>query len=356
MMMHRRLAGPFLLFLTTTSLAADYVQVQERGALKGEVRMSAEHADKDSAVILFRDKVKFTITLQGLPPIALADEKDTVEKVDQALTISNLWGQRDRPTYHYSDDRSRWQLEFTLDPRAADASSRDPKRSDPHVVGGNTLQLPPISFSDGSGSTELRWNPIRVSFTVGLENADNPRGDQVRHSDRLEEPTLSSRRTLWWVLLSIALVVLVVSFAATAVLYFRWRKEDKALTPRDLALREVQQLEEQQTDASRVEEFHTQLSDVVRTYLERQFRLRAPQQTTPEFLAAMQSWPLLPAIQQELLKTFLERCDMVKFAKVVQTPEECRVTAAMAREIVHYTPPVDGPDTSQTRAEAAKGT
>jgi hypothetical protein len=329
-------------------LAADYVQLQERGSLKGEVRITADQADKDSAVIPYRSQVKLTITLEGLPPIALTDEKDTVEKVDQALTISNLWWSRARPVYRYSDDRSRWELEFTLDP----ASGRDSKRSDPHTIGGNTLQLPPISFSDGSGTTEIRWNPIHVTFTVGLENADNPSLDQVRHSDRLEEPAPASRHALWWVLLTIAVVVLLGSVAATAVLYLRWRKEEKSLTPRDLALREVQHLEEQPpADASLVEQFHTQLSDIVRTYLERQYRLRAPQQTTPEFLAAMQSWPLLPAAQQQLLKTFLERCDMVKFANVAQTPEECRAAAKMAREIIEYVPPPADAKVNGTKSE-----
>src|SRR5207249_208350 len=104
----------------------------------------------------------------------------------------------------------------------------------------------------------------------------------------------------------VAAAVLLASLTATAVLYLRWKKEQKTLTPQELAVSELERLEGRRLpEAGEVERFHTELSNIVRSYLERQYRLRAPQQTTPEFLAAMQSWPLLPPAQQELLRTFL---------------------------------------------------
>jgi hypothetical protein len=307
--------------------------------------MSADRLDEGGAVVAFNREITLTVSVQGLPPIALADEKSTLDAIEQAVTISGIWPSRSRPVASYNEDKSRWDVKFVFDPRPTDPASRDPKRSDPQTLGGGTLQLPPINFADGGGANEIRWDPIRVTLTTRLENPDNPSPAQLKGNPELEDLGRTAGRPLWkWIVLGLAGAMLVASLVVTAVLYFRWRSEQKAVTPSEAALGELNRLDALDlTQATGVERFHTALSDTVRRYLERQFRLRAPQQTTPEFLAAMQYWPQLPPPQQELLKTFLERCDMVKFAKVSQNPDECRATAEMARQIVAYTP-LQSPD------------
>jgi hypothetical protein len=317
--------------------AADYVQTQVGG--KAEVRISADRVDGDTAIIpLVQDReVKLTITLLGYP----ADEKNTLEMIDQRLVVSNLWISL-KPKVTAAKDKSRWEVEYLLDPRPPFPATQASSGSSSEILGGGTLELPLISFQDATGaSLEAHWKPIKISFTTSGDNPDNPSPAQTKGVGDPEEPDTPPRKPWWkWVVYGVALAVLLASLTATLVLYLRWRKEEKALTPRDLALREITQLQEQRLpESGQAERYYTQLSDIVRSYLERQFRLRAPQQTTPEFLAAMQSWPLLPAPQQQLLRTFLERCDMVKFAKVAPTPEECQTAAVMAQQIVEYTPP-----------------
>lgn len=56
------------------------------------------------------------------------------------------------------------------------------------------------------------------------------------------------------------------------------------------------------------------VSDAVRRYLEDRFGLRAPEQTTEEFLEGLNRRPLLDVRHQGLLSGFLEQCDLVKFA------------------------------------------
>src|SRR5262249_20238867 len=85
------------------------------------------------------------------------------------------------------------------------------------------------------------------------------------------------------------------------------------------------------------ERYHTLLSDVVRGYLEKRFEVLASRQTTPEFLEAMRGSPQLTAPQQDLLREFLRRCDLAKFARANPSPEECRAAAAMARDFVEQT-------------------
>jgi hypothetical protein len=57
------------------------------------------------------------------------------------------------------------------------------------------------------------------------------------------------------------------------------------------------------------------ISHGLRVYLEEQFQLRAPEQTTEEFLDELQSSPRLTLRQKESLGEFLARCDLVKFAR-----------------------------------------
>ena len=61
--------------------------------------------------------------------------------------------------------------------------------------------------------------------------------------------------------------------------------------------------------------FYQRLSGVLRHYIENRFALRAPEQTTEEFLAGLEVARDFPETYKSLLKTFLIHCDLVKFAE-----------------------------------------
>lgn len=66
--------------------------------------------------------------------------------------------------------------------------------------------------------------------------------------------------------------------------------------------------------------FSIAVSDVLRTFVSRaKFQLPATQQTSPEFLAAISGSPLFSENDRNLLARFLEKCDMIKFARVQAT-------------------------------------
>ncbi len=58
------------------------------------------------------------------------------------------------------------------------------------------------------------------------------------------------------------------------------------------------------------------IAEITRSYLEAQFGLRAPDQTTEEFLADLQQSFVLDLSHKRVLEDFLTRCDLVKFARV----------------------------------------
>lgn len=170
--------------------------------------------------------------------------------------------------------------------------------------------------------------------------ADEP-GDlsRLRGITGIEEVPAAPLAPRWPYWLALSLVIstgLVV--AGWKVARRRGRAAAPPLPPDLWALAELDRLEAMKLpEAGAVERFHTLLSDVVRSYLERRFDMRAPRQTTIEFLETMRQSPQLTATQQELLRAFLSRCDLAKFARAMPSAEECGATAAMARRFVEQT-------------------
>jgi hypothetical protein len=70
----------------------------------------------------------------------------------------------------------------------------------------------------------------------------------------------------------------------------------------------------------RIEEFYVRVSAILRRYVELRFGLRAPEQTTEEFLVSALATGGLIAAHRDLLETFLQHCDLVKFARHRPTP------------------------------------
>ncbi len=108
-------------------------------------------------------------------------------------------------------------------------------------------------------------------------------------------------------------------------------------------------LERRQLPAlGRTHEFYFLLSAILRGYIERRFSLRAPEQTTGEFLEIIQDYALFTPDQKRLLREFLQACDMVKFALHEPPEVEIAVAFATAREFIDQTM-----DVEQIHEEAA---
>jgi hypothetical protein len=120
-------------------------------------------------------------------------------------------------------------------------------------------------------------------------------------------------------------------------LLWRRRAPPAPLPPGPRTLRELEQLEQAALPGCDGSALHVRLADAVRRYLAERFGLRALEQTTAEFLESARPVPQLDGARQELLRDFLQRCDLAKFARAGLSPEDCRRTAALARALVEQT-------------------
>ena len=83
--------------------------------------------------------------------------------------------------------------------------------------------------------------------------------------------------------------------------------------------------------------FFVRLSGVIRRYLEDRFALRSPELTTEEFLDELAVSPDLLRSHQEVLRDFLRRADLVKFAHYLPTSSDVEDSLDTARRFLEAT-------------------
>ena len=94
--------------------------------------------------------------------------------------------------------------------------------------------------------------------------------------------------------------------------------------------------------AGKIKEYYSELSDIVRRYLENRFNLKAPEMTTEEFLIFARDYSVLQPAHKEALKDFLSSCDLVKFARYVPPLEDSQGAFNAAKKFVDETREVQG--------------
>jgi hypothetical protein len=248
------------------------------------------------------------------------DGSDNLEVKPTAIQASEVIKTRGRLTPVIAangKNRLRWQQHFHLDLL---------------VPGNHAIQFEPFAYREKPGEWKtVNWRPILVKVTTQMKSPD---ADELRDITDIEK--LPERPSPWmWLAWSLAGV-------GGAVLLFlglrKWRRHSRfapGLTPQQWARRELERVLALNLPANgEVERFHTMLSNVVRRYLEKRFALPARRQTTPEFLETMQNAPQLSADQRALVRSFLERCDVPKFANAQVSGEECAATAAMVAKFL----------------------
>ncbi|MDD5561644.1 MAG: hypothetical protein PHT50_05930 [Candidatus Omnitrophica bacterium] len=86
-----------------------------------------------------------------------------------------------------------------------------------------------------------------------------------------------------------------------------------------------------------IKEYYTEVSDIIRHYLEDRFSLKAPEMTTEEFLASAKESGELAGEHKNLLKEFLLCCDLVKFAKYAPSVDEIDSIFDSAKNFIDQT-------------------
>lgn len=130
------------------------------------------------------------------------------------------------------------------------------------------------------------------------------------------------KKYIWWglgVLLAIILIGLLIRY------FLRNRKSDEKETlipPYELALKRLSELDEKQLwQKNRIKQYYVELTDIVRTYIERELKVPALESTTDELLTSIEDFNMsssslnIPKETIDKLNKLLKEADLVKFAK-----------------------------------------
>jgi hypothetical protein len=146
----------------------------------------------------------------------------------------------------------------------------------------------------------------------------------------------------WWLWWAIGIVVALALIAAAVALFIALSKKKAAASLAPVLpphVRAKQKLREALALISDPNPFCTAVSGVLRNYLEERFRFHAPERTTDEFLLELQATNLLLPDQKQSLGEFLQRCDLVKFARLEPTETELRALFDAADRLIDETAP-----------------
>jgi hypothetical protein len=149
--------------------------------------------------------------------------------------------------------------------------------------------------------------------------------------NEIKPPVPFPRSYRLWIWLGVGSALVVVGITVTVILIPRRRKVEEVWSQRipahELAYEELRRLvAEDLVKKGEIKIFYQRLSGVVRHYIENRFGLHAPEQTTEEFLSGLETAQEFPGTYKPLLKTFLNHCDLVKFAEHQPQTEDIQKT------------------------------
>jgi len=204
---------------------------------------------------------------------------------------------------------------------------------EPVYSGAHLIRSVAIEFEDNRDSSEHKgessWiesEPIEVTVTSEL-------GDQVPSLSNLEPmapPQALNNYGVWWWLAGVAILVV-----AGVGYFLRGRNQVETATLYQPTAEEIAHsqlaslLAENLPSQGMFKDFYLRLTGIVRTYIEGITSLRAPEQTTEEFLREMGQKEVFSKDESYRLKEFLEAADMVKYAG--QRPDAGQIDSSIVR-------------------------
>jgi hypothetical protein len=145
-------------------------------------------------------------------------------------------------------------------------------------------------------------------------------------------------------LLWLLLVLIVLAILAAIILAIWWpRRQLSAKSAYELALEKLERARALLREDWPMP-YAVAVSETIRTYLGQRFHSPSTRRTTEEFLRLMEADRATPlAEHHELLREFLQSCDLVKFASYQPRLAELEHVQQRAREFVLATKPEEKP-------------
>jgi len=308
----------------------------------GSCRKAAEPAAPETAgtgasavhKVFGTGPVKFVV---DLPAASIT----TADALECRLTLQIAAGfQADFPDVQFPDDMPGMILTDYRERESKLGTDRIVVREyelEPEYAG--TFRLPAMQVyfhkADEIKEELIESEPIEITVQKTPATAEALSLKPLRGLIMAEEIAAQRRRVWPWAVGGAAAAGVLIALAVY------WRRRPRPVPPpppaHELALEALRRLVARDlVSKGCVDQFFVEITGIVREYIERAFGLRAPEQTTEEFLACMASQPVV-ARYREALGTFLTAADEVKFARMAPGRELIQRTFDTARDFILQT-------------------
>ncbi len=163
------------------------------------------------------------------------------------------------------------------------------------------------------------------------------------------KPPLSIPLTLAEIAMYLGIVLVIAVLVYLGYRY--WKKRQQKVTgevyvpparpAHAIALEELALLKEKKLwQKGEIKQYYSEVSEIIRRYVENRFKLMALEQTTDEIMYGLKRFQLKPAANSKM-ETLLRLSDLVKFAKYQPGLSEHEDALSMAFDIIDATKPVD---------------
>ncbi len=188
-----------------------------------------------------------------------------------------------------------------------------------------TYTIPPFTFGTSGGALKtneltLQVATVKVDTTKGIYDIKQPLAVSYTFFDWLKDN--------WFF---VALALLAILFVIWLIRYLRKRPKNEpviqitrqpVLLPHQAALSKLKELRDkklwQQGD---VKQYHSELTDIIREYMEKRYGIKAHEKTTDEIFAGLKYLDITEE-NRTLLWQMLKLADLVKFAKEKPLPPD----------------------------------
>jgi hypothetical protein len=188
-------------------------------------------------------------------------------------------------------------------------------------------RIGPVAIIIKSRPSE-RWFPTRPIVLDAAPIVKGPPGKDIS-GPRSPVPIRPGLKTIAGYLLGVLVIGALVYGIWWAARHVQRAVKLRRMSPRERALYELAELLARDlVGREQIKDFYFELTMIVRAYIERAHAIRAPEQTTEEFLLAVsRDSRFSPAVVGQL-RTFLQAADMVKYA--AYRPDQPTVNQALS--------------------------
>ncbi|MFI5162998.1 MAG: hypothetical protein ACHQHN_17080 [Sphingobacteriales bacterium] len=206
-----------------------------------------------------------------------------------------------------------------------------------------TYSVPPFSISSGdslikTNALTLQIETVKVDTTKAIYDIKQPIAVSYTFFDWLAD-------NWYWIVIPCAVMGLIIG----TLLYLRKRPKAEPVVqtikqttnPDIIALSNLTELKEKKLwQQGQVKEYHIELSDIIREYLEKRYRIKTHEKTTDEIFADLKYRDIADENRNKL-RQMLVLADLVKFAKEKPLPVDNEQTINNAIDFVKKTRQAD---------------